>query len=118
MAEHQLPKLNTRVRFPSPAPVRDRASARSLFASGGDGLQNIAVFKEIIALESGSKYNVEDLFPKKGEHKMSEKENKGTLPEEKTEVVSDEKLKDVAGGILFSAENIHRPMPGSKEDKK
>ena len=34
---------------------------------------------------------------------MSEKENKGTLPEEKTEVVSDEKLKDVAGGILFSA---------------
>lgn len=43
---------------------------------------------------------------------MSEKENKGTLPEEKTEAVSDEKLKDVAGGILFSAENIHRPMPG------
>ena len=49
---------------------------------------------------------------------MSEKENKGTLPEEKTEVVSDEKLKDVAGGILFFAEDIHRPMPGSKEDKK
>ena len=57
-------------------------------------------------------------FTKKGEHKMSEKENKGTLPEEKTEVVSDEKLKDVAGGILFSAEDIHRPMPGSKEDNK
>lgn len=49
---------------------------------------------------------------------MSEKENKGTLQEEKTEAVSDEKLKDVAGGILFSAENIHRPMPGSNEDKK
>ena len=41
---------------------------------------------------------------------MSEKENKGTLPEEKTEVVSDEKLKDVAGGILFSAENC-APWP-------